>query len=78
MTVPRQRCESVRKMLLLAIVMLFPALFALTGSSAAAALFEQPAAVSHHLVWGGITLEISNDKPSATPRRYMWHRQLQL
>lgn len=53
-------------------MMLSPALFALLASiSAAASTLEPPAAASHHLVWGEITLEISNNKPSTVSRRYM-------
>lgn len=49
------------------------ALFALFGgiSGAAASTFEPPAEASHHLVWGAITLELSNNKPSTTPSRYI-------
>eukprot|EP00752_Nemacystus_decipiens_P005654 g5117.t1 len=50
-------------------LLFFPALLSLLGSSVDASSFEPPAAASHHLVWGDITLEVSNNKPSTLPRR---------
>jgi len=58
------------KMLLM--MLLLTALFSLLGitataAPAAASQYDTPAAASHHLVWGAITLEIS----TAVPRRYV-------